>query len=89
MPYGANGFQLDGLTYQMTHTMNNTMIASLMSTMMSLAFFVWLMPIDSTQVMSSTITKPGRLKYVVVLGLVPYAAVSSTGRCSPNLRAAC
>ena len=48
--------------YQTVHTMNSTMMASLIITMMSLVFFVWLMPMDSTQVMISTITKPGRLK---------------------------
>ena len=84
MPYGENGFQLAGLIYQTVHTMNSTMIASLIITMMSLVFFVWLMPMDSTQVMMSTITKPGRLKYVVTPGVVPYAAVSSTGRCKPK-----
>ena len=48
--------------YQTVHTMNSTMMASLIITMMSLVFFVWLMPMDSTHVMISTITKPGRLK---------------------------
>ena len=62
MPYGENGFQLAGLMYQTVHTMNSTMMASLIITMMSLVFFVWLMPMDSTHVMISTITKPGRLK---------------------------
>ena len=62
MPYGENGCQLDGLTYHTAHTMNNTMIASLMSTITSLVRLVWLMPMDSTHVMMSTMTKPGRLK---------------------------
>ncbi len=84
MPYGENGFQLEGLMYQTVHTMNSTMMTSLIITMMSLVFFVWLMPIDSTQVMTSTMRKPGRLKYVVTPGVVPYAAVNSTGRCRPN-----
>lgn len=48
MPYGENGFQLAGLMYQTVHTMNNTMMASLIITIISLVFFVWLMPMDST-----------------------------------------
>ena len=42
--------------------MNSTMMASLMSTITSLVRLVWLMPIESTHVMISTMTKPGRLK---------------------------
>ena len=62
MPYGENGFQLAGLMYQTVHTMNSTMMASLMSTITSLVRLVWLMPMESTHVMMSTMTKPGRLK---------------------------
>ena len=62
MPYGENGFQFAGFTYQTVQMMNSTMMMSLIITMMSLVFLVWLMPMDSSQVMSSTMTKPGRLK---------------------------
>ena len=61
-PYGENGFQFAGLTYHTVHTMNSTMIASLIITMMSFVRFVWLIPMDSTHVISSTTMNPGRLK---------------------------
>ena len=70
MPYGENGCQLDGLTCHTAHTMNSTMMASLMSTT-SLVRLVWLMPMESTHVMMSTMTKPGQVEVGGDVGLVP------------------
>src|SRR5579864_3204092 len=83
-PFGINGCQFAGVTWNTPTAITSNTTTTLMATMMLFTRVDSRTPIDSSVVMAIITRNAGRLKSVSCPGSAPGAAVSATGSDSPN-----